>query len=109
MKRMKNTIAAIREGALDLCSLIYTLRRRSHPTPIPDMCTLLAERHVPHVSACGATLTDGARLQLVNERREEALIKAVFHKFRPMGRLNSRRDCVLATAHGSRGVRPPGA
>jgi len=42
-------------------------------------------------------------LQLVNERREEALIKAAFHKFHPMGRLNSRGDCVLATAHGTAG------
>jgi len=79
MKTMKITIAAMREGTLDLWSLIYTLRGRPHPTPSRHSHQALwgpalAERH--HPVSCEATSTDGARLQLVSERREVALIKA---------------------------------
>ena len=47
---------------------------------------------IPQVSAFEATLTDGARLQLVSERREVALIEAVFHKSHPVERLNTWDD-----------------
>jgi len=82
MKTMKITIAAIREGTLDSWLLIYTLSAGGRTLPPFPTCApssmgpALAERH-----ACEATLTDGARLQLVSERREVALIKAAFHKW----------------------------